>query len=358
MINRTHGGNIWRYPEPSRGSMLDFSVNTNPLGICRKIKNSIVRNVDKIDYYPDPESKCLKNRLAKFHALSSHNFLIGNGSIELIHMIPRALGAKVVLIPTPTFSEYEFAAKANNAKCVYVKGSQNNNFELDMPEMLRHIPKADMVFLCNPNNPTGYVLGRREIVSLLNMCKKYSKTLVIDEAFMDFVDHEDRVDMGAEAAKTKRLLVLRSLTKFFVLPGIRIGYVIGHKDTINKLSRCSYPWNVNTIAQIAAEEAVGDKQYIARTEDIVPRQRAYLHEKLNRINGIMAYPSCTNFLLCRLEGGEIKNVAELCKRLADRGILIRRCDNFRGLNDKFFRVAVKDRKANVILISALRAIFE
>lgn len=358
MIDRSHGGNIWQYPESSRRAIVDFSINTNPLGMARKIKNSIIRNVNKISYYPDPESKYLKHSLAKLHRLSSHNFLIGNGSIELIHLIPRALKAKVVLIPTPTFSEYEFSAKANNAKCLYVKSSEKNNFKIETSRLIEHIPKADLVFLCNPNNPTGFALERQEILSLLKACKKCNVTLVIDEAFMDFLAPKNKIAMHAEAAKTKHLLVLRSLTKFFVLPGIRIGYLVGHKDTIDKLLRHTYPWNVNTMAQVVAEEVIADKQYMARAQNIILKERIYLYENLNKIRGIRAYPSDVNFLLCKLSPSSIKNAAQLSKKLISQGVLVRNCDNFRGLSDRFFRIAVKGREANIKLISALRTVLE
>jgi threonine-phosphate decarboxylase len=358
MIDRSHGGNIWKYPKSSRRVIVDFSVNTNPLGLSQKIKTSIVRNIDKINYYPDPESKYLKNRLAKFHRLSSHNFLIGNGSIELIHLIPRALKAKVVLIPIPTFSEYEFAVKINNAKCLYVKSTEKNNFKIDISKLMQHIPKADLVFLCNPNNPTGSMLECQEILALLKACKKYNVTLVIDEAFMDFVAPEKMIAMAVESAETKNLLVLRSLTKFFVVPGIRIGYLVGHKDTIAKLARHTYPWNVNTLAQVMAEEAFNDKQYIARTQSIVLEERRYLYENLNKTRGVRAYPSSANFLLCKIEGAGIKNSANLSAKLINRGVLIRNCDNFRGLDDRFFRVAVRKREENIKFLSALRKVLQ
>ncbi|MDO8662752.1 MAG: threonine-phosphate decarboxylase CobD [Candidatus Omnitrophota bacterium] len=356
MINKSHGGNIWQYPKSQQGKIIDFSVNTNPLGMDQKIRKSIIRHIGKINYYPDPESKDLKNRLAKLHRLSSHNFLLGNGSIELIHLIPRALKAKVVLIPVPTFSEYEFAAKANNAKCLCVKCEEKNNFKIEISFLTRHIPKASLIFLCNPNNPTGSLLGRPEILSLLEVCKKNNAILVIDEAFMDFVGSGDNVSMVGESAKTKNLLVLRSLTKIFVLPGIRIGYVSGHKDTIAKLSRYTYPWNVNTLAQIITREAINDKEYMARTQRIIPKERSYLYENLNKIRGVKVYPSVANFFLCKLEGVIIKNARDLSEKLMGEGILVRNCANFRGLNNRFFRIAVKNREANIKLISALQAI--
>ncbi len=356
MLDRSHGGNIWQYPKDRQRGLTDFSVNTNPLGLSQKIKKSIARNIDKIDYYPDPESRDLKNRLAKLHGLSGDNFMIGNGSIELIHLIPRALKAKVVLIPVPTFSEYEFSAQANNLKCLYLKSNEVNNFKIDIALLARNIRRADLVFLCNPNNPTGTVLERHKILSLLKECKKCNATLVIDEAFIDFVNLKDKVTMVRESAKTENLLVLRSLTKIFVLPGLRIGYVSAHKKTITKLSRYSYPWNVNTLAQIITREAINDTKYIARTQSLIPRERNYLYANLNKLEGIKIYPSCANFLLCKLEGAIIRNAKDLNEKLIEKGILVRNCTNFRGLNDKFFRITVKNQEANIRLISALRDI--
>jgi threonine-phosphate decarboxylase len=358
MVDRFHGGNIWQYPKSSRHSIVDFSVNINPLGMSEEIKSTIISNVDKVNCYPEPESKDLKDGLAGFHGLSCHNFLIGNGSIELIHLIPRALKAKVVLIPIPTFSEYEFAAKANNAACLFVKNTEKNNFKIDVSKLIQLIPKVDLVFLCNPNNPTGSALTHQEVLSLLKVCQTCNVTLVIDEVFMDFVHHGNEIAMILESAKNKNLLVLRSLTKFFVLPGLRVGYLIGHKGLIDKLSRHTYPWNVNTLAQAAAEKALEGKNYIYQTRNVVSKERPYLYDNLSDIRGIKVYPSDANFFLCKLKDTAIKNAANLSKKLIGQGILIRNCSNFRGLSNRFFRIAVKKREENIRLISALRAVLE
>lgn len=356
MINRSHGGNIWQYSKSSRRDIADFSININPLGMPEKVKDSIVKHVDKINHYPEPESKYLKESLARFHGLSGYNFLAGNGSIELIHLIPRALKAKTVLMPVPTFSEYEFAAKANDANCLFVKSTEKNNFRIDVSGLIRLIPKTDMVFLCNPNNPSGSVLPRQEILSLLKACKRSNATLVIDEAFVDFVSTSNDIAMDFESARNRHLLVLRSLTKFFVLPGLRAGYVVGHKDTIDRLSRYAYPWNVNTLAQIISGEVIKDKGYIRHTRNLIPQERAYLYDHLGGIKGIRVYPSEANFFLCKLGDAKIKNVTVLSKRLIRHRILVRSCANFRGLNDNFFRIAVKNREENIRLISALKDI--
>ncbi len=358
MINRLHGGNVWQYHKSSRRAIVDFSININPLGMSDKIKENIVRNIDEITYYPDPESKYLKKSLAGYHGLSSHNFLAGNGSNELIHLIPRALKAKTVLMPIPTFSEYEYAARANNANCLFVKSSEKDNFKTDIYELMRLVPKADIVFLCNPNNPSGFALPGKEILSLLKACKRYNATLVVDEAFVDFTASKDDIAMDEESVRSKNLLVLRSLTKFFVLPGLRTGYVIGHKDTIERLSRRAYPWNVNTLAQIVSAKVIEDKGYIQHTKRLIPKEKKYLYENLNKIRGIKAYPSDANFFLCSLNDSKIKNAAGLAKKLMRQKILIRNCDNFRGLDKKFFRIAVKNREDNVKLISALKGVLE
>jgi len=167
---------------------------------------------------------------------------------------------------------------------------------------------------------------------------------------------KDKVTMVKESAKTRNLLVLRSLTKIFVLPGLRIGYVSGHRETIAKLSRYSYPWNVNTLAQIITREAINDTKYIARTQRLIPKERSYLYANLNKLKGIKIYPSCANFLLCKLEGAIIKKARDLNEKLIEKGILVRNCANFRGLNNRFFRIAVKNREANIKLISALQDI--
>jgi len=356
MINKCHGGDIWQYPRSFRNNMIDFSVNINPLGISERAKNIIIRNLDKINYYPDSESKYLKDLLGRFHGLPGYNFLIGNGSIELIHLIPRALKPKVVLIPVPTFSEYEFVAKANNANCLFVKCSEKDNFKIDVSKLMRFIPQADLVFLCNPNNPTGSVLTSREILSLIKVCKDSKVTLVIDEAFIDFIFQRDKVTVISEAVKNKYLLVLRSLTKFFALPGLRIGYLVGHKDIIREISRYMYPWNVNTLAQIVAAKVIADKRYIRETRGVILEERAYLYENLNNIRGVKVFPSDANFFLCKLEDAVIKNAAKLSKKLIGEGILIRDCGNSRGLGNSFFRIAVKNRVENIKLISVLRAV--
>lgn len=363
MVNRLHGGNIWPYLRDLGNSLhsdtqksaeiIDFSANINPLGFSPYLKEAIIKNLDTLLYYPEPESCHLKNCLASFHSIESNNLLVGNGSIELIYLIPRALRIKRGLVITPTFTEYEFALNLNGAKPLFVRTSPQDNFKIDVSKLARFVCRVDLVFLCNPNNPTGSLLSREEMLALLELCKKNKTFLVVDEAFGDFSDEGEKLSLVQESTKCPYLLVLRSLTKFFAFAGLRLGYLVGQQKIINRISRFQYPWSVNSLAQVAGEKVIKDKKYIKATKDLIKKERAYLFDNLTRIKGIKVYFSSSNFFLCELENSRIQDTTKLSQRLIKQGILIRNCDNFRGLSNRFFRIAVRKREENDRLISAL-----
>lgn len=354
MLNRVHGGDVWPYFKDSQNKIIDFSANINPLGLPKSAKGIIVKNIDKLIHYPEPESRALRRTLASFHDISSRNLLVGNGSIDFIYLIPKAIKARNILIPIPTFSEYEFAARASGATLLFAKSTEKENFKIDISKFKALIPRADLVFLCNPNNPTGTLLSYEEVLSLVDVCVRHKASFVIDEAFIDFISNSHRVTLISEAVKNKYLLVLRSLTKFFALAGLRLGYLVGHKDIIEKISQFQFPWNVNSLAQIVGEEVIKDRKYMEETRDFMLKEREYLFNRLKSINGMKVYPSSTNFFLCKLKNFKTRTISQLYSRLIKQGVVIRDCSNFRGLNDGFFRVSVKKRKENIRLISALK----
>lgn len=358
MIDKTHGGNIWPHLKNAKNKIIDFSANINPLPLPSKIKKVIIKNINNLSYYPEPESKSLKKSLASFHKISPANLLTGNGSIELIYLVIHALKPKNILLFQPTFSEYEFAARANGIKPVFLRSSAKDNFAIDLAKIKGFIPGVDLVFLCNPNNPTGYLLPQKEILLFWRLCKKYKTALVVDEVFMDFIPEEKRSTLVKEAVKNRNLFVLKSLTKLFCLAGLRIGYLIGQQAAISKLGKLQYPWNVNLLAQRAAEEAIKNNAFVKKTQDLINKEREYLSDNLNRINGLKVYPSEANFFLCKLESHKIKNAKELSDRLIKKGILIRNCSNFRGLSNRFFRIAIRKRKENNKLISLIKDILK
>ncbi|MBU1122833.1 MAG: threonine-phosphate decarboxylase CobD [Candidatus Omnitrophota bacterium] len=358
--NHSHGGNIHYYINntslPSK-KMIDFSANINPLGLPKSVKETIIKNIKMITHYPQPHSDQLKIKLAAFHKINRNNLITGNGSIDLIYLIPRALRIKTGLIITPTFSEYETALQLNNARTIFFNVWKQNNFTIDESTLIPLIKKADLVFLCNPNNPTGTILFRDKILNLLNVCREYNTFLVIDETFMNFAKAESRFSLLAEAPKYKNLIILRSLTKFFAFAGLRLGYAVGNRETIKLLSQYQYPWNINFLAQIAGQKVIEETSYIKKSKDFIQKEKEYLYHQLNRIEGLKMYPPNVNFILGNLKSNaKIKNVKTLSEKMAKKGILIRDCSNFRGLNNTFFRVAVKTRRQNEQLVRLLKSI--
>jgi len=347
MIKRIHGGNCLKR------HITDFSVNINPMGLPKGVKDIIAENVGVVLRYPDPSSERLKRRLASLHGAAPENIAVGNGSIEFIHLIPRAFKIKRALIVTPTFSEYEFAVRSNGAMPVFINTSGEDGFAIDLGRLALLLPRVDALFLCNPNNPTGSLLPGDEVLYLVRLCVKHGAALFLDEAFIEFVKDPGEAAVISEAVKNRSLVLLRSLTKFFAIPGLRLGYVIGHRKMIERITSLQYPWNVNGLAQLAGVKGLADKSYMNRTRAFVAKERLYIFKGLNNIKELKAYPSSANFILCRLQNGSIRNSEELAKRLLRDGIFIRACGDFRGLDDRFFRVAVRGRDDNDRLLKCI-----
>jgi len=347
MTDRIHGGNCLKR------NIIDFSVNTNPLGLPKGLSDIISKNTDRILRYPDPSSERLKRKLAALHRVGPENITMGNGSIELIYLIPAAFKIKKALIITPTFSEYEFAVRSNGLNPAFFNVSEKDNFNINCGKLSERLPRHDAVFLCNPNNPTGSVLHNDDVLYLSRLDRKRKGLLILDEAFIEFNTDSKRTTIISEAVKNGSLVILRSLTKFFAMPGLRLGYVIGHKRIIERIVKLQYPWNVNGLAQLAGEKVLADKVYMDRTRLFIAKERQYMFERLGNVKGLKVYPSSANFILCKLVNAPVQGSGELTQRLLRKGIYIRACGNFRGLNDKFFRVAVRRRDDNNLLINSI-----
>lgn len=368
MIDRIHGGNIGSYFKAGgcsskdkvvngeRSRTIDFSVNINPLGLPPRVKEAILKNIGVLLHYPDPDSKGLKRIISTFYNINQNNILAGNGSIELIHLIPRALKARNALIIGPTFSEYEFAVKVSGARAFFAQAQEQDDFRIGLLKIKKSIPKADLIFLCNPNNPTGYLMPKNELLDIFYICKKYNTTLVIDEAFIDFLCNVEKITLVTEAVKYNRLLVIRSLTKFFALPGLRLGYLVGQRRIVEHIAKFQYPWNVNSLAQAIAGDVFKAAEYINLSKNFIAGEKEYLFENLSQIKGLKVYRPAANFVFCKIESCKIQDSARLNDRLRKDGIIIRCCHNFRGLDNRFFRVAVRTRSENKRLIACLKKV--
>lgn len=354
-----HGGNITKivnYYKIPKKRIIDFSSNINPLGINYRIKEIITKSTYLISQYPDPECLSAKKALANYLEINIDNILIGNGSNELIHIIPRALNCSSALIYQPTFSEYELSIKLAGAKLYFLKAKEEDGFCIDIKKLTQYIPKVDLVILCNPNNPTGCLLKKDTLLGLAKLCLKFKTYLLIDEVFMEFVEGQNKYSLIKEVVKNKHLLILRSLTKFFSLAGLRVGCLIADKELIKKISLFQPTWSVNALAQETVAKGLTDLNFIKKTKDYIIKERQFLFNNLKKNEKIYPYYPTANFILCKIWDKKI-TVRALSLGLIKSGIVIRDCGNFKGLNNYFFRVAIRDRKDNNYLIRCLKKFF-
>jgi threonine-phosphate decarboxylase len=340
-----HGGNIYEIGLRKRSSILDFSANINPLGIPAEIERLLSRQLKKLVHYPDPAAHQVIAKLARYWRIKEENILVGNGSTELIYLILGAFRPATITLPVPSFTEYERAALISKCQVRFLRLIEEKDFHFN-PHCVK---KSDMLFLCNPNNPTGNLM----ISSRLDLGAILAKKIVVDEAFMDFVREENRHTLIPQAAKSRKLIVLRTLTKLFALPGLRIGYLVAHRDTIRTLKKYQMPWSVNVLAQAAAERALTEDAFRKRSKQLIEKEREFLYERLSQIKRLKPYPSAANFILVKINQRHLTS-AMLKEQLLKKGILIRDCGNFRGLNKKFVRITVRTHQQNLRLVQAFK----
>ena len=343
-----HGGKI-----PSKNSdhnIIDFSSNITPLGIPHSVKSIIKQNLDKIKFYPDPNSETVISSLEKYTHLSKLNIIVGNGAIEILYNFCFAFLSKTtkVLIHVPTFQEYETAAKLSNSKISYFKSL---NLSKNIDSFISQIPKNGCIFLCNPNNPTGELLSKKELLSIIIVAKKLKTIVFIDECFIELVPKSNE-SVISYVKKYDNLFILRSLTKSFGLPGLRIGYACGSQQIIKILQKIKIPWSVNFLAQDAANAVIKNKSYLKKSNIIIKKELKYLEDNISTLDGFQYISSSTNFILIKTKYDSTK----LQTRLLKNKILIRDCKNFRGLGNHYIRIAVKSHKDNVKLVTALEKI--
>ncbi len=332
--------------------IVDFSANINPLGLSPAVVRELMARIPDIVHYPDPYAQDVQQTLARFLGVEPATLLLGNGSIELIYLLPRILGITAAAVPTPGFSEYRYGVSLVGAVCTDIP-LRPPHYAWDLNDILPLLPRVDMMFLCNPNNPTGSLLTPADIHHLLDALPSQPGFLVMDEAFMDFVSAREELSLVHHATRDPRMLVLGSLTKFFALPGLRLGYLVGEPGLIGKLATHLPPWNINCLAQAAARAALLDEEFIRQSRQYVERARLGFYQALEEIPGLQPLAPTANFIFCRLTR-EGLTAPELTARLARRGFLIRDCSNYRGLDDCCFRLAVRREEENARLVETLR----
>lgn len=360
-----HGGNIYKiYREKGMKEILDYSSNINPYGLPKNFERAVIENLSVLEKYPDPDYIELREEIAKTNKVELKNIIVGNGATEVIFLYMKVLKAKKILIVSPTFGEYERAMKAtlDDIQVDYFKLEEAENFVLNIEKIKTELQKKyDLLVICNPNNPTGQFLSIKELEKILEKCTEVGTKLFVDEAFVEFVEDWGEKSIIKTGKNKKNLFVLRAFTKFFAIPGLRLGYGICFDDEFMiKMLEKKEPWSVNNIAELAGKILLQDREYIEKTNNWIKIEKKYMYENLKEIEGLKTYKTEINFILVKIKNEYLYkvNAQILREKMLEKGILIRDASNFVYLNDNYFRLAVKDRKNNVRVLEALKEIFE
>ena len=351
-----HGGNLnWaaRIAGCPVSALTDFSASINPLGTPASVLKGIIDGTSRLAAYPDPEYPELRSHLARHHAIDPEFILPGNGSAELLTWAGRELAQqKFTYLITPAFSDYQRALNAFGGEILpcplFLSGEGEPPFASTMPLPSSLHPRSGLL-LNNPHNPTGKLWTKEEILPYL----EHFDLVVIDEAFMDFLTPSQEQSLIPVVAEYPNLVILRSLTKFYSLPGLRIGYAIAHPERLQRWQKWRDPWSVNTLAAAATAAALQDKEFQQQTWDWLKSARSRLWQQLSAIPRLQPLEGAANYLLVETAGSATKLQEKL---LQNYQIVIRDCLSFPELGDRYFRTAVRLPSENDRLVSAITAI--
>ena len=346
-----HGGELRLFSEkfgiPER-EILDFSSNINPWGPPDSVREIFESLKEELRVYPDSEALAFRREVARHFPIFPENVIAGNGAAELLDLILRLLRPKRALLIEPTFLEYRRLLNLQGAQIRSISLREKDSFRFSPSEVANALLGVDVAIFAHPNNPTGTHLSRESLQHLLGEAKRRNIFIVLDEAFVDWTPE---LSMAKEVRDDSFFFVVRSLTKFFALPGIRIGYGLGSRKLIEKLNTLQVPWSCNRLAQKLGETALRDGRFINESRDWLSTERDWLEAGLQKISWLKAYPSASNFLLVR--HAPSSEGRSLIEAMAKRGIYLRDLTEFPGLGPTYFRVAVRKREENEKLLAAL-----
>lgn len=350
-----HGGKVFQIArEMGVGveEIVDFSANINPLGMPIAAWKALSEALEQLQHYPEMYADSLVKQISLRYKIPVSRIVAGNGSTELIYLLVRVLRPKTALIVAPAFTEYQRAVTVYSGKLDFCYTLYENNFIPQPDDIIKALQKRpDILFMGNPNNPSGSLLRPEELLPVIEAAGRSGTTCIIDEAFIDFVD--GRASMDFMVAEYDNLVVLRSLTKIYSLAGLRCGYLLAGGEMVEKLRYHQEPWNVNSLAIAAAQEALKEQLFLEESRRFIARERDFLRQHLERISSLHLFPSQVNYLLIKMDTRQhsARQLSDFLRRR--HNILIRLCGDYTGLDDSFIRIAVKSRENNQRLVTAM-----
>lgn len=354
-LTSTHGGNIREAAqllgiEPAL--LVDFSANINPLGMPETLKQALFAQIGVAERYPDVEYQRLHQQLAAHHEVPVEWVLAGNGETESIYTLAQGLQPQRAMLVTPGFAEYRRALAQIGCQISEFSLCEDEGWQLTERLLPALTAELDCLFLCTPNNPTGLYPDASLLAAIMKRCRALSITLVVDEAFLDFLP--DEPGLIPLLRNNPHVWVLRSLTKFYAIPGLRLGYLLNSDaDAVARLRQRQMPWSINAFAALAGEMVLHDRAYQQATWQWLAKERAALLSRLRDFSALTVWEGRANylFLRCNIPG------LDLQQALLTRHVLIRSCANYPGLDGRYYRVAIRSREENARLCQALKEIF-
>ena len=336
-----HGGDTY-----GLGDVLDFSASLNPLGMPVQIARALKVATPDFSTYPDSQCRDLVNALAEHEEVPADQIVATAGATDAFLRIVTAFAPHKALLCTPCYSGYEQALRTAHTRIVHHSLVAREDFDLTERIVDYIEPDIDMVFLCSPNNPTGRTISRELLCKILRAAARWGTWVVLDECFLDFTDEHSAVSL---LDRYPQLIIVKAFTKSFAIAGLRVGWcVCGAPDVAERLRDAGAPWAVSTPAQVAGLAALDVPGYLDLTREYVADERVRLESAL-REAGMFVVPSQANFIL-------FQSPQPLYEPMLEHGILIRRCENFRGLDGTWYRIAVRAADENKRFITALKAV--
>lgn len=348
-----HGGDVYSARQKMKQEPLDFSANINPMGMPPGAVRAAADALQQCTQYPDPLCRELRAALAAYEGIPAEQIVCGNGAADLIFRIVAATHPQRALLLEPTFAEYEQALRSMDCSIAYFPLQESEGFVLPEAFLQQLTPEINLLFLCNPNNPTGRTVSPALLQEIWKRCEEAGILLVVDECFNEFLEHPEQNTLKGVLKTGANAVILKAFTKSFAMPGLRLGYgLCGNRDLAERIFSCGQPWGVSIPAQAAGVAALQEQGYLERMRRLIQTERRWLSENLARL-GLCVFPSEANYILFRTE-----TEISLRERMEQRGVLIRACGNYRGLDDRHYRIAVRGHDENERLIAALKCALE
>ncbi|MCI8334822.1 MAG: threonine-phosphate decarboxylase [Lachnospiraceae bacterium] len=329
--------------------LLDFSANINPLGMPRQVREAVLAGISEAQHYPDPFCRKLCKAIAEAEGRDPEEILCGNGGADLIYRLVYALKPGKALVTAPAFAEYEEALVQAGAEIR--RWSLGESLAVREDILSAVTEDLDLIFLCNPNNPTGLLTGRELLTALADRAQALGVRVFLDECFLDFVPEQREYTLGDCLKRYPNLVILKSFTKLYAMPGLRLGYVMSaDRELLAGMEKAGQPWAVSVPAQAAGLGALQAAGFRERTFCLIERERKRMKAELERL-GFFVCDGRANYLCFRAPGEK-----NLCEKLLERGILLRSCANYRGLREEHYRAAVRTAEENEVFLGVLREI--